>query len=688
MEFRIADTFTDSLTKLTGQEQKIVKTTAFDLQMNPANPSMQFHRIDRSKDPNFWSIRVNRDIRLVIHKTKSSMLLCYVDHHDQAYQWAERRRLEKHPKTGAAQLVEVRETIKEIIIPQYVEEVQTKQLPLLFEDVADEELLSYGVPADWVADVQKVTEDTLFHLTPHLPQEAAEALLDLATGATPRAVYQALPEDDPFEHPEAQRRFRVMKDTDELKRALDYPWEKWTLFLHPEQRTLVNRDYNGPVRIAGSAGTGKTVVALHRAVHLARTYPGNRVLLTTFSAALANALRTKLIRLVEHEPRLAERIEVYAMNEIGRRLYELRIGSLQLVDQEKVRQLLEDANQREYDFTTRFLMMEWEQVVDAWQLQSWEEYRDVRRLGRKTRLAEGKRQALWTIFEQVRARLKEQNVLTEAEMFFRLADHLVDTTQPVFDFVVVDEAQDVSVSELRFLAALSQNRPNGLLLAGDLGQRIFQPPFSWKALGVDIKGRSYTLRINYRTSHQIKAHADRLLDTAITDVDGHTVARNDSISVFNGPQPNVRVLDTEKEEGRAVSEWLSDQCKQGCLPHEIGVFVRSTAELPRGQAALEAAGIPFKVLDDRVQTTHGYASLTTMHLAKGLEFKMVVVMACDDEIIPQQERIETISDEADLEEVYNTERHLLYVACTRARDALLVTSVDPASEFLDDLKIA
>ncbi|MGB3848666.1 MAG: UvrD-helicase domain-containing protein, partial [Tunicatimonas sp.] len=396
MEFRIADTFTDSLTKLTGQVQKIVKTTAFDLQMNPANPSMQFHRIDRSKDPNFWSIRVNRDIRLVIHKTKSSMLLCYVDHHDQAYQWAERRRLEKHPKTGAAQLVEVRETIKEIIIPQYVEEVQTKQLPLLFEDVSDEELLSYGVPADWVADVQKVTEDTLFHLTPHLPQEAAEALLDLATGATPRAVYQALPEDDPFEHPEAQRRFRVMKDTDELKRALDYPWEKWTLFLHPEQRTLVNRDYNGPVRIAGSAGTGKTVVALHRAVHLARTYPGNRVLLTTFSAALANALRTKLIRLVEHEPRLAERIEVYAMNEIGRRLYELRIGSLQLVDQEKVRQLLEDANQREYDFTTRFLMMEWEQVVDAWQLQSWEEYRDVRRLGRKTRLAEGKRQALWT----------------------------------------------------------------------------------------------------------------------------------------------------------------------------------------------------------------------------------------------------------------------------------------------------
>ncbi len=686
MEFRIADTFTDSLTKLTGQEQKAVKTTAFDLQMDPANPGMQFHRIDRSRDPHFWSVRVNRDVRLVIHKTKASMLLCYVDHHDQAYQWAERRRLEKHPKTGAAQLVEVRETVKEIIIPQYVEE--TQPLPLLFADTSEEELLSYGVPADWVDDVQRVTEDTLFDLAPHLPQEAAEALLDLATGVTPRAVQQALPEADPFEHPDAQRRFRVMKDTDELTRALDYPWEKWTLFLHPEQRSLVNRDYNGLVRIAGSAGTGKTVVALHRAVYLARTNSESRVLLTTFSSALANALRTKLIRLIEHEPRLAERIELYAMSDIGRRLYQMRIGSFQLAEPDKVRRLLEEANDTEHNFTTRFLMMEWGQVVDAWQLQSWEDYRDVRRLGRKTRLSEGKRQALWTIFEQVRTQLKEQNLLTESGMFFQLAEHLSTAESLLFDFVVVDEAQDVSVAQLRFLAALSQNRPNGLLLAGDLGQRIFQPPFSWKSLGVDIKGRSYTLRINYRTSHQIKAHADRLLDTTITDVDGHTIARNDSISVFNGPPPNVRVLDTEEEEGRAVSEWLSDHCKQGCLPHEIGVFVRSATELPRGKAALEASGIPFKILDDKVQTTHGYASLTTMHLAKGLEFKMVVVMACDDEVIPQQERIETISDEADLEEVYNTERHLLYVACTRARDALLVTSVDPASEFLDDLKVA
>ena len=480
-----------------------------------------------------------------------------------------------------------------------------------------------------------------------------------------------------------------MKDTEELTRALDYPWEKWTLFLHPEQRKLVNRDYNGPVRITGSAGTGKTVVALHRAVYLARTNTEGRVLLTTFSSALANALRTKLIRLVEHEPRLAERIEVYSMSEIGHRLYQMRIGSFKLAEEKQIRQFLEQANQAEteHHFTTRFLWMEWEQVVDAWQLQHWDDYRDVVRLGRKTRLSEGKRQALWTIFEQVRTELANQNLLTEAEMYYQLADHLKDATSLPFDYVVVDEAQDVSIAQLRFLAALSRNRPDGLLLAGDLGQRIFQPPFSWKSLGVDIKGRSYTLRINYRTSHQIKSYADRLLDITITDVDGHAVTRNDTISVFNGPQPDIRVLDSEDEEIQTVSAWLGERCQQGCLPHEIGVFVRSDAELARSQAALEATNIPFKVLDHKVQTTHGYASLTTMHLAKGLEFKIVVVMACDDEVIPQQERIETVADEADLEEVYNTERHLLYVACTRARDALLVTSTDPASEFLDDLQM-
>src|SRR5579864_370463 len=139
MEFRIADTFTDSLARLTGEEQKSVKTTAFDLQLNPASPGMRFHKLDRAKDKSFWSVRVGSDIRLIVHKTASSFLLCYVDHHDKAYAWAERRKLETHPKTGAAQLVEIRERVEEIAVPVYVEVARPRpSQPPLFAHLADE----------------------------------------------------------------------------------------------------------------------------------------------------------------------------------------------------------------------------------------------------------------------------------------------------------------------------------------------------------------------------------------------------------------------------------------------------------------------------------------------------------------------------------------------------------------------
>ena len=541
MNFRIADTFTDSLAKLTGEEQKIVKTTAFDLQMNPSNPGMQFHKIDKAKDKNFWSVRVNADIRLIVHKTTSSLLLCYVDHHDKAYRWAERRKLETHPKTGAAQLVEIRETVQEIAVPRYVEVKQAAgPKPRLFDHVADEVLLGYGVPPEWLADVNQADEDSLLLLADHLPGEAAEALLELATGGKPLMPQPVAKGADPFAHPDAQRRFRVMGDVEELERALEYPWEKWTIFLHPAQRQWVERDYSGPARVSGSAGTGKTIVALHRAVFLAHSHPEARVLLATFSDTLANALRTKLRRLISNQPRLGERLEVHAMNELGERLYELHFGRPKLASLELIKQLLEDEAKKidGNKFSQHFLMSEWGEVVDAWQLENWEAYRDVRRLGRKTRLPEVQRTVLWAIFDAVRAELKVRGLITQAGMFRQLAAQIGERKHPPFEFAVIDEAQDVSVAQLRFLAALGAERPNGLFFAGDLGQRIFQQPFSWKALGVDIRGRSRTLHINYRTSHQIRMQADRLLGPEVSDVDGNTEERRGTVSVFNGPVPD------------------------------------------------------------------------------------------------------------------------------------------------------
>jgi len=547
--------------------------------------------------------------------------------------------------------------------------------------------LSYGVPPEWLEDVKAATEDTCLDIADHLPPEAAEALLSLATGGTPVVTPPVSVEVDPFNHPDAQRRFRVMNDVEELERALEFPWEKWTVFLHPAQKELVEREFNGPARASGSAGTGKTIVALHRAVYLVKENPDSRVLLTTFSDTLANALRTKLRHLISNQPRLGERIEVHALDALGSRLYELNLGKPKMVSKDALVAALTEASEEvgDHKFSLHFLRAEWEQVVDAWQLETWEAYRDVTRLGRKTRLPETQRTVLWSIFEKVRSALRDQQLITYPELFNQLASHLSEAGKPPFDFSVVDESQDVSVAQLKFLAALSGGRPNSLFFSGDLGQRIFQQPFSWKALGVDIRGRSRTLKINYRTSHQIRRQVDLLLDQELSDVDGNAENRQGTVSIFNGPTPVISEASSEEEEITTVSGWLSERLKEGLTPNEIGVFVRSTDQLKRAQQAIGGAGLQYKIIDERIETTSGFVSVCTMHLAKGLEFKAVVVMACDDDVIPLKERLDAAADEKDLEEIYNTERQLLYVACTRARDQLLVTGVEPYSEFLDDL---
>ena len=430
MDFLIADTFTDSLARLTNDEQKLVKTTAFDLQLNPANPGMQFHKLDRAKDKNFWSVRVGRDIRLIVHKTAGNLLLCYAGHHDDAYNWAERRKIERHPRTGAAQLVEVRERVQEVVVPKYVEPIPqaarpAPPKPALFATVRDDDLLGYGVPPEWLADVKKATEDSLLELADHLPREAAEALLDLATGAKPRVAVPVPADQDPFQHPDARQRFRVMTNVEELERALDAPWEKWSVFLHPAQQDLVERRFNGPARVAGSAGTGKTVVALHRTVFLARANPTAKVLVTTFSDPLANMLRAKLHVLIGNEPAVQQRIAVHAINTLGMSLYSAAFGQPKVAAEDVVRGFLHEAARVTggKQYSDQFLWNEWDEVVDAWQLRTWDDYRTVGRLGRKTRLGEAQRKALWQIFERVQRDLAVRGLVTLPAVFARLTEH-------------------------------------------------------------------------------------------------------------------------------------------------------------------------------------------------------------------------------------------------------------------------
>ena len=690
MEFRIADTFTDSLARLTGDEQKAVKTTAFDLQLNPANPGMSFHKIEKAKDKNFWSIRVNKDIRIILHKVEGSLLLCYVNHHDKAYEWAERRKLEVHPKTGAAQLVEIRERVHEIIVPVYVNtELQIQEKQKLFDNFSDEDLLSYGVPPEWLHDVKNADEEELLILTDHLPAEAAEALLEVATGGKPRLTTQVKSTIPPFEHPDAQRRFMLMRNEEELQRALEFPWDKWAVFLHPIQREIAEGDYSGPIRISGSAGTGKSIVALHRAVFLAKQHIESRILLTTHSAILANTLKVNLRKLTSNTPRLAERIDIYPIDEIGIKLYKLNIGEPNIANERDFRNLITEVVERTNNlkFSIPFLLSEYQTVFDAWQINSWEDYRTIKRLGRKTRLPEEQRMVIWYIFNAVNQIIKEEGLISISNVFTQLADYYSKVNNKPYDFVVVDESQDISIYHLKFLAALCVGQPNGLFFTGDLGQRIFQQLFSWKALGIDIKGRSKTLKINYRTSHQIKMKADHILAPEVTDADGNIEYRRSTTSVFNGPVPIIKKFDSKQEETTFAADWIVTLHKQGIALHEIAIIVRSEYEIEQAIDVAKATELPYTSLELSMETLSNSLVITTMHFSKGLTFRASAVIACNDEIIPSQSRISSITDSADLEDVYNTERQLLYVACTRAREHLLVCGVVPVSEFLNDLEL-
>lgn len=692
----LADSFTSSLAKLSNDEQKQAKLTAFDLQMNPDQPGLQFHRIDKSKDPNFWSVRVNRDLRIVVHKTGESVMLVHVGHHDDAYKWAERRRIETHPKTGAVQIVEVRELVE---VAAALPELRQAELPLeaapvatgdtkrLFVDLGDDELLSVGVPTDWLRDVHQATEEAFFTLAGHLPPEASEALLEYA--ATGRLTVAPAPVADPLQHPDTLRRFRVLEGAEELRAALDAPFEKWTVFLHPSQRGVVERRYSGPARVAGSAGTGKTVVALHRVFRLLQGDPDGRVLLATFSEPLARSLKSKLKLLLGERPGLLERVTVASFLEIAAQLFALSSGRKpHLAIDDVIRSLLTKAAEEAgvTEFTPQFLYSEWTYVIDAWQIGTPEEYADVPRMGRKNRLGAKQRDRLWQVFAAARRKLDERGLTTSSGVFAAATQAYRARSEKPFSHIVVDEAQDLGVAELRLLSAIAPDRPDALFFAGDLGQRIFQQPFSWSGLGIDVRGRSATLKVNYRTSHQIRRAADKLLPKKVRDVDGLEDNRAGTVSVFEGPEPTIFVAESVELEISKAAEFLKGAVADGVLPEDIGIFVRSANELQRARAAAQAAGLGIRTFIDRGSNDQGAALVGTMHLAKGLEFRVVAVLACDEKVLPLQERVADVADEFELDEVVATERQLLYVAATRARDRLWISGVEPASEFLEDFR--
>ena len=557
--------------------------------------------------------------------------------------------------------------MKEIVVPVYVQ-TETAAAPKptaekkpLFAEMSDDELLGYGVPAEWLNDVKKATEDTLLALADHLPAEAAEALLELATGGKPRVPQPAAAVGESLRS--SRRPAPLPRDGEcrGIAARARFPWEKWTVFLHPEQREWVERDYTGPARVSGSAGTGKTIVALHRAAHLARTHPDARVLLTTFSDTLANALHTKLKRLLSNEPRLAERIDVHSLNAIGLRLYKAHVGPATIAS----REVDTRADARGRDCRRR------PQVQPAF---------SAHRMGAGGRcVAVGE---LGGVSRCRAARPKDPaagGAAQGAVVDLRARSCRAESAQADHPRGAVHLAGGRDLRRARTWSSTSRSWTRRRTSASPISGS--SPP--WAAVGPTRCSSPATSasasssspspgRPSAWTSRAL-AHPARQLPHLPSDPHaGGPAARPGGdrrgrqqrgperygLGVQRPAADDSRRSRAKSEEIKAVGNWIAEQAKAGVLPHEFGVFVRSAAQLDRARAAAKEAGMPFKILDEHVETTSGHVSISTMHLAKGLEFRAVAVMACDDEIIPLQERIETVGDDADLQEVYDTERHL------------------------------
>lgn len=676
----IAANFFSSLGSLQPKEQARAIDFVNRFQQNPAHPSLSLERLN-TKDGSLWSGRISQDLRAILHKEGEMWSLLHAGHHDPAYRWAERRTVTKHSVTGVLQVLETIESTTEV--QSALPAVGAVQDPT-FGDHDDAYLLSLGVPEDWLPTLRRVSnDDQLLIVLAKLPTDVAERLMALAAGdfVTPPAPVG--PDKPMTEHEDFRRRFFVADDSDELMRALEAPMEKWIAFLHPSQRKLVEADANGPVKVTGGAGTGKTVVAMHRARHLAKQH--KNVLLTSYVRTLcANMERALGLFCSASE---IERITVSSVHSQALAFARAIDPEAQPASEDETHALLDHAARKEAPGWGRsFVRTEWDNVVAIQGIRTWEEYRTAKRTGRGSGLSVKDRKDLWGAFEAVRRDQKRRHEYDWAAVCLMGRDALEQgKTESPFDAVVIDEAQDLKGPELRFLAALSQRE--NLMLVGDTGQRIYPGGFALLSLGIDVRGRSHTLRVNYRTTEQIRRAADKMLGTISDDMDGGTEDRSKVRSLLKGPEPTLRGFATECEELKAVSEQIQKWQQDGLAPRAIGVFARSRKQLEALDTVLSEAGIPVHALDSDGDVSEG-VRLGTMHRAKGLEFKAVVVLGCEDKLIPSAFVLNQLDDPQDQEDAVAREHRLLYVAMTRARDELLVTWTGKPSRFLQPLGVS
>ncbi len=694
---------------------------------NPRSPGLNYERIEGGKDPFIRSIRVDQDIRCIVRApdTGDTYVLLWIDKHDDAYQWARRRTCHVNRVSGALQVVDVEAAEMAVgdAIAAAVSEALANQAPLaqttpdtnpastpqpespsLFAHCSDDQLMLLGVPEALLPAVRAVTSDeALSRLIEWVPQDCVDGLILLADGQPIEAVIEELERQRPaaidpsdvaaaLETPESKAEFLVITDDDVLEAMLSAPLERWRVFLHPSQRRLVERQWSGAVRVLGGAGTGKTVVAMHRARWLAneliKTGASGRVLFTTFTRNLATDIRANLTKICS--PEELQRIEVihldgWVMNFLKGQGLQVRVFNEEARD--SCWSLAMDVADTSLGLDERFYREEWKDVVLAQGCRSRDEYLMARRVGRGTRLSRPQRAQIWPVFDAVRAEFRQRG-LWEPEEAKQIAADLIHKAQqpPLYAAVVVDEAQDLDVASFSLLRALvGEPRANDLFIVGDPHQRIYGKPLVLSRCGIDIRGRARKLRINYRTTEETRAWATAVLHGLdFDDLDGGSDPASDYRSLLHGDQPLVQGFDDPGEEQRFLVSTLRQLREEQQSLASTCVAARTNKAVEKLEALLKGEGFATRVIqaEESDDPSDPALRLATMHRVKGLEFDQVFLPALDASQMPLQVELNKRPDALSRELFEQQERSLLHVAATRAKKRVVVSYSGKASPFI------
>lgn len=685
----MSDDFLKSFATIPRDQQQAVLSFVAKFRQNPMGAGINYERIRDAGDPNMRSVRINDNVRGIVLKPDVGNVYCllWVDRHDDAYQWARRHRVTIHPDVGSIQVYAA-----ETMLPDAPEpETSVSAAPVgLFAGLKDREIRRLGVPDDRLAAVRAVASEVeLDALEALLPDEAFEALYLFAAGEAYEKIVaeQAAPEAvDPadfsaaLERDASKRHFVVLTDDSDLEALLAAPLERWRIFLHPSQRKLVERDWNGPAKVTGGAGTGKTVVAMHRAARLARQYatlPGRPVVFTTFTKTLADDIRQHLGLLCT--PQELEKIQVINLDQWAASLLR-RFGY-------KPELLYDDAARRQYwqaamsampstnDLSLQFMRAEYERVVLPQGCETADDYMRASRVGRGGQLSRATRKTIWPVFAEYRALLHAVN-LREPEEAFRDARRLLATerTELGVRAMVVDEAQDISPAAFELIRAAVPAAENDLFIVGDAHQRIYRHKVTLSRVGIEVRGRSRTLRVNYRTTDEIRRWACAQLEgCSIDDLDGNVDSLRGYRSLTHGDKPDVITSDSLAGDVKHIESILKTLAGDGIEPRQACIAARTNDEVDAITARLKTSGTAVLRLE---RSTPDDASVpgvrvATMHRIKGLEFSVMIIAGYRG-AKRYAEQFARDEDAGVSEDMETAERSLLHVAATRAKRHLFV----------------